>query len=113
MSVSDILLKPKALEKENEAIQASIDMYGRLLPESPILARLRADIKRNEEEINAIQSWLESIPDTFIRDCIKQYQNCADWSQVNRRMYGYRSYHTCRSAVLRFLKKNGFAERFQ
>lgn len=105
-------MKPKALEKENEAIQASIAIYSRLLPESPILARLRADIERNEEEINAIQSWLENIPDAFIKDVIRTFRCTGDWSKTNSKIYGYPSYHTCRKAVIRYLEKTDFLERF-
>lgn len=113
MTISEILLKPKGLESENEALRAGIEMYSKLLPGSPVLDRMRADIEQNEEEINAIQSWIEGIPDEFIKAVIRQYQKCADWSQVCAATYGYPSYHTCRSAALRYLKKNGFEERFQ
>ena len=113
MKVSEILLQPRGLKSENEALRCAIDKYSILLPGSPVLDHMARNIKRNEEEINAIQSWIEGIPDEFIKRAIRQYQKYADWSQVNAAVYGYPSYHTCRSAVLRYLKKNGFTERFQ
>lgn len=112
MKQSDILLKPKYLESENEALRATIETISVLVPGTHLLDRMRANIERNEKEIIAIQTWVENIPEPFIKDCIKEYQFVRNWSQVNYRIYGYPSYHTCRNAVMRYLNKTDFFERF-
>lgn len=113
MKTADILLKPKALESEIESLKLLLEQQSRLLPGFPVLDRIRATIAKRESELNELQSWINAIPDDHIRNTIYAYQQTGDWSQVNCRIYGYPSYHTCRSAVLRFLKKHGFEERFQ
>lgn len=112
MTICTILMQPKGLRAENEALETNIKTIETLLPESPFPARLRACIKRNEELIEEMETWVSSIPDAFIRDTIRTYQACGDWSKTNLRQYGYPSYHTCRSAVLRYLRKTDFMERF-
>lgn len=112
MKISDVIMQPKYLRSEIEALQLLFEEVKTLLPESPILSRITATIAEYEKRITEEETWLENVPDSFIRNTIKAYQLTGDWSKTNIRLYGYPSYHTCRKAVIRYLEKTDFMERF-
>lgn len=63
-------------------------------------------VKRGElaVQLERILTWIDTIPDATIRAMIRwHYIQGLDWGRVCRKVYGYHNYHTCRSAVLRYM----------
>lgn len=66
----------------------------------------RISQKREElsVQLERILNWVDSIEDPTIRAMIQwHYLHGLDWGKTCRKVYGYHNYHTCRSAVLRFM----------
>lgn len=62
--------------------------------------------KRDEcvERMKEILEWVDTIEDSSIRAMINwHYINGLDWGKTCLKVYGYHNYHTCRSAVLRYM----------
>lgn len=59
---------------------------------------------RIADELSIIETWLETVEDGHIRAAIRwHYLIGLNWSETCKRVYGYRNYHTARSAVYRYL----------
>lgn len=108
MKTVDILMKPRYLKAENEALEACIHHYETMMPHSPISAHLRDRIKQNEQTIAAMEAWLEAVPDVLIKTAIKAYQRNGDWSAA----CGYGSPYTLRMTVSRYLERTEFMTLF-
>lgn len=56
------------------------------------------------DELSTVETWLETVEDGHIRAAIRwHYMVGLDWGKTCRKVYGYQNYHTCRSAVYRYL----------
>ncbi len=72
------------------------------------LAKIDEKITAKREELAAqlerITDWVDTIDDPTIRAAIRwHYIQGLDWGKTCMKVYGYHSYHTCRSAVLRYM----------
>ena len=72
------------------------------------LAKIDERIAAKREELavqlERILEWVDSIDDAGIRAMIRwHYIQGLDWGKTCMKVYGYHSYHTCRSAVLRYM----------
>lgn len=110
--ISDVIMLPKYLRSEIEALQLLFEEIKILLPESPILSRITATIAEYEERIEAMETWLENVPDSFVKDAIRKYQKCGSWGETNVMVYGYQSYYCIRKTVIQYLQKTDFLKRF-
>lgn len=66
----------------------------------------KIDAKREElaVQLERILTWVDTIPDATIRAMIRwHYIQGLDWGKTCLKVYGYHNYHTCRSAVLRYM----------
>ena len=66
----------------------------------------RITAKRDElaVQLERILAWVDTIEDSTIRAMIRwHYINGLDWGKTCIKVYGYHNYHTCRSAVLRYM----------
>lgn len=55
-------------------------------------------------QLERILNWIDTIPDPTIRAMIQwHYIQGLDWGRTCRKVYGYHNYHTCRSAVMRYM----------
>lgn len=66
----------------------------------------RISTKRDElaVQLERILDWVDTIPDSSIRAMIRwHYIQGLDWGKTCLKVYGYHNYHTCRSAVMRYM----------
>jgi len=66
----------------------------------------RISTKRDElaVQLERILDWVDTIQDSSIRAMIRwHYIQGLDWGKTCLKVYGYHNYHTCRSAVMRYM----------
>ena len=72
------------------------------------LAEIDEKIAQKREELavqlETLLNWIDTIPDPTIRAMIRwHYVQGLDWGKTCLKVYGYHNYHTCRSAVMRYM----------
>lgn len=65
--------------------------------------RILARTEEIAEKLQNILTWLDTINDAELKAMIHwHYLMGLDWNRVCLKLYGYRSYHTCRKRVMRY-----------